>query len=68
MQPPSRKEIILQLVASLAGLALSLYALYRLDAPDNFRLFMAIVAVGIFGIRSVQYGIRYRRLTKNGNG
>jgi hypothetical protein len=64
MQRESYKEILIQLIASLAGGALSLYALTRLDAPHNFKLFMALVAVGVFGFNTARYGIRYRRLPK----
>jgi len=64
MQRENRKEVLIQLLASLIGMALALYAVYRLNASNNFRLFMSIVAVGIFLIRSIRYGIKYQKLQK----
>jgi uncharacterized membrane protein len=68
METVSRREIIIQLTASILGLALSLYAVFRINASDKFRLFMAIVAIGLIGIRCVRYGMKYRRLIKQQKG
>lgn len=64
MENNFRKDLLIDLFASLIGLVLVLYSLIILEEPDALGYIIALLGVGVFLFGSVRYSMRYRKLQK----
>jgi hypothetical protein len=60
----NRKDILIELSASLLGLALVLHTLVNMQNATTLRWVTTIAGVGVFLFGCLRYGRRYRQLQK----
>lgn len=60
----NRKDILIELTASLLGLALVLHTLFNMQNATTLRWVTTIAGVGVFLFGCIRYGRRYRQLQK----
>ena len=61
MENVTRKSILIDLGASLLGVALILHTLFTLNDPAPLRWIVNILGLGVFLYNCIRYGIKLRQ-------
>lgn len=64
MEKITRKSILIDLVASLLGVALILHTLFTLKDPAPLRWIVNILGLGVFLYNCFRYGFRLQQTTR----